>query len=226
MELKSHRQILYVLTAALLLSSCGELFDWETGELETVNDVYFNDASLTMMEGDSIKMQVHVRPDGVEPALFFSSDDSEVASIVADTLAALSVGETMIRVSAPQVALEDSMSLTVIPTWWVDASRYEYDMIVYASVDIAGKVNNPRSGIVGAFCGEELRGVGVVMYQNGRAYTRLRIYSHKADGEIITFRCYRYGLARIDKFEAELAFDAAMSAVGSLSNPYRLTLGE
>lgn len=214
-----------VLLLIAALMSCGEIFDWETGQVQNVDDLYFPQSSLTLIEGDSVVLSVSTSPDDIHPALFWQSDDNEVAYFRDSLLFCAAAGTTMVRVSAPQVALSDSCELTVIPQWHVDYHQYEYDMQVYCSVQVRQEAFNPEHLLVGAFCGSELRGVALPMSDYDRPYLSLRIYSNQQRGETITFRCYHFGEGGLtEDFPQSLTFDATQKAVGTLSNLYQLSI--
>lgn len=74
--------------------------------------------------------------------------------------------------------------------WEHDPYAYQYDMSVYAAIKINEEIASPTRYSLGAFHGEECRGIAVVQEKNSSYYYYLRIRSNNQNGENITFKIY------------------------------------
>ena len=75
--------------------------------------------------------------------------------------------------------------------WEVNIYDYRYEMSLYAKLSEPSEPQIDYSKYeVGAFVGEECRGVAQVQSQNGYTWLYLRVYSNSAQGETVQFRIY------------------------------------
>ncbi len=77
--------------------------------------------------------------------------------------------------------------------WQCEVRNYQYDMTVYAALQIDGKKLDAATDYeVAAFCGDECRGVASVetIASTGTTYYYLRVRSNVSNNETITFKCY------------------------------------
>ena len=109
--------------------------------------------------------------------------------------------------------------------WYVNAYDYQYDMTVYFIVGVDGvDASDLDNYEVAAFVGEECRGVGRTLTQDGKKYGYLRVHSNNDSGEAVTFRVYNHTNAReyIVK-NVSLTFQS-QKVVGMPSTPFMLSV--
>lgn len=79
-----------------------------------------------------------------------------------------------------------------IPDWSVNPNAFEFSMTIVAVIDIQGDVTGNPNNILGAFVGNETRGVSntdIFVNSMGQYMAFIHVYAH-ASGEQITFRYY------------------------------------
>ncbi|MCC6411066.1 MAG: HYR domain-containing protein, partial [Saprospiraceae bacterium] len=76
------------------------------------------------------------------------------------------------------------------PNWTVDPDDYEFNLNVSAQVYFDGVQSNASGSIVGAFIGNELRGVANATIIGNEAYFFLTVYSNVYNGETVHFKLY------------------------------------
>ncbi|MDA8640571.1 hypothetical protein N9L64_06035 [Flavobacteriaceae bacterium] len=88
--------------------------------------------------------------------------------------------------------LVSSFAVAQVPTWSVNESLYEFNMTFVAKLNIDGQPLNSSSDIVGAFVGDECRGVSNPTYisSSDAYFLYLTVFGASA-GETITFKVYR-----------------------------------
>ena len=75
--------------------------------------------------------------------------------------------------------------------WSVNPYDYKYDMTVYAKVVYEGaEVSDYSNYEIGAFVGNECRGVGDVQTKDSYTWVYLRVRSNQASGEKLIFKLY------------------------------------
>lgn len=106
--------------------------------------------------------------------------------------------------------------------WTVNPHAFQYDMTAYVSLKgmtTAQQLNNYE---LGAFCGEECRGVGKVLTAtDGTSLYQLRIRSNVARDEIITFRIFQKSTAIEYYPEGSVDFEA-QTVAGTPSEPFEI----
>lgn len=112
--------------------------------------------------------------------------------------------------------------------WTVNPHDYQYDMTAYVQLVLDGSaVSDYSNYVVGAFVGDECRGVGEPDSQvsGGETYRWLyvRVRSNSASGEKVTFRLYDKTTDEIKKLAETIDFSAE-GQVGGPSNPQNLRL--
>lgn len=110
------------------------------------------------------------------------------------------------------------------PNWQCNAYAYQYDMTVYANLNINQKIVDPDQFILAAFCGEECRGIASVDTTEHLTYYYLRIRSNKLNGENISFRVYDKTLGKevlSDWLKTTIIFESD-SRIGFPSNLYTI----
>ena len=213
-----------VLAAALLTASCGEFFEPSEATLPTTMTLSNHD--VTVMEGDTCVIRPLFTPDSISnSAVFWMTLDQEVARFVSpDTLLAVYQGITeAVAIPVIDYRKTDTCRVTVIPRWQITANfNYPEDMVVYADIRVHGQPVNDDM-LIGAFCGDELRGVGQTIERQGVRYTLIRVWGPYAmSNETIVFRCYDRRRYTLEEFDEALDFDG--EAHGTLSNLFKLTI--
>ncbi len=107
--------------------------------------------------------------------------------------------------------------------WQCNIHEYQYDMTVYAVLEIAGKdVEASGDMELAAFCNDECRGVASVETANGQAYYYLRVRSNVTEGETITFKCFDATTQEEMEFATSVGFKS-QQRYGYPSEPLVLT---
>ncbi len=105
--------------------------------------------------------------------------------------------------------------------WSVDPHAFQYNMTITAAVEVNDAVVEGNSLVLGAFVGDELRGMALLQsipgLEGARAF--LMAYSNQVEGEELTFRIYDPLEDRVAEAEETTSF-AADASVGTLSQPH------
>ena len=117
--------------------------------------------------------------------------------------------------------------------WSVNPYDYKYDMTVYAKVVYDGaEVSDYSNYEIGAFVGNECRGVGDVQTKDSYTWVYLRVRSNQASGEKLVFKLYDKSTGRtsVIKPSQVIAF-SSQGMIGKPSSPVTLekpsyTLGD
>lgn len=117
--------------------------------------------------------------------------------------------------------------------WSVNPYDYKYDMTVYAKVVYEGaEVSDYSNYEIGAFVGNECRGVGDVQTKDSYTWVYLRVRSNQASGEKLIFKLYDKSIGRtsVIKPSQVIAF-SSQGMIGKPSSPVTLekpsyTLGD
>lgn len=117
--------------------------------------------------------------------------------------------------------------------WSVNPYDYKYDMTVYAKVVYEGaEVSDYSNYEIGAFVGNECRGVGDVQTKGSYTWVYLRVRSNQASGEKLIFKLYDKSTGRtsVVKPSQVIAF-SSQGMIGKPSSPVTLekpsyTLGD
>lgn len=117
--------------------------------------------------------------------------------------------------------------------WSVNPYDYKYDMTVYAKVVYEGaEVSDYSKYEIGAFVGNECRGVGDVQTKDSYTWVYLRVRSNQASGEKLIFKLYDKSTGRtsVIKPSQVIAF-SSQGMIGKPSSPVTLekpsyTLGD
>ena len=117
--------------------------------------------------------------------------------------------------------------------WSVNPYDYKYDMTVYAKVVYEGaEVSDYSNYEIGAFVGNECRGVGDVQIKDSYTWVYLRVRSNQASGEKLIFKLYDKSTGRtsVIKPSQVIAF-SSQGMIGKPSSPVTLekpsyTLGD
>jgi hypothetical protein len=76
------------------------------------------------------------------------------------------------------------------PGWSVNPDDFEFNMNAIIRVRFSGTPSNNTGNLVGAFVGNELRGVAIPKLINGESFFFLTIYSNEYHGETVHFKVY------------------------------------
>lgn len=117
--------------------------------------------------------------------------------------------------------------------WSVNPYDYKYDMTVYAKVVYErAEVSDYSNYEIGAFVGNECRGVGDVQTKDSYTWVYLRVRSNQASGEKLIFKLYDKSTGRtsVIKPSQVIAF-SSQGMIGKPSSPVTLekpsyTLGD
>ena len=108
--------------------------------------------------------------------------------------------------------------------WSVNEPDYQYDMTAYIELSLGGAVVDDYSNYeVGAFVGNECRGVAKVDSKNGYTWLYLRIWSNEASGESIELKTYDKTTGKTYRVLETIDF-VSQSMVGQPSSPMTATV--
>lgn len=205
---------------AAAVGACGELAD--TPDVIKPVEMKLNRSRIFIAEGSSYQLVPVFTPDTVtDLGVFWMSNDAKIAQVVNGKVTGVAQGDTRIKAISVSALKEDSCLVTVLPKLYTNPDNYPYDMVIYADVSVHGRPVDD-SMLIGAFCGDELRGIGVRHEWQGIPYMVLRIYSPTARGETITLGCYHVEEALMEMFDDVFIFDG--ESHGSLSSLYELRI--
>jgi len=173
-------------------------------------------------------------PDGNNLNYSVSVGNSSViaASVSGSTLTITEVaaGNSTLSVTATDgsESVTDNSTVIIIANgpalpWNLDVAQYTYSGEINAVVKINGA--EVTSGTIGAFVGDECRGIVTGNYfpVSGRTIFTLMVYSNLSSGEYLTFRYYNDISTVVYQIEEVLAFSSDM-LVGDALSPYNLTI--
>ena len=107
--------------------------------------------------------------------------------------------------------------------WTVNPYDYQYDMTVYAKLVIdEADVSDYTNYEIGAFVGDECRGLGQINSQGGYTWVYLRVRSNSASGESVTFKVFDKTTGKVMRIEEKVDF-TANGQVGQPSSPTPFT---
>ena len=108
--------------------------------------------------------------------------------------------------------------------WSVNEPDYQYDMTAYIELSLGGAVVDDYSNYeVGAFVGNECRGVAKVDSKNGYTWLYLRIWSNEASSETIELKTYDKTTGKTYRVLETIDF-VSQSMVGQPSSPMTATV--
>ena len=216
------------LLLVLLLTACGEFYEFNTSSPVTAGEMSLQRRVVTMVVGDHYAIPVDLSPEELSNnAVFWLSEDDAIATFENDTLVALSEGLTRAFAFTTIDRLRDTCWVYVMPAIYMAPGNYPYDMVIYASVDVHGTrltTDNAQPYIIAAFVGDELRGIGQMKRRAGIDYMEMRVWSPFTGGDEVRLRCYYRGQARAELFPDVFTFDGEMH--GELTHLYPLVLGD
>lgn len=227
------------LASLLTMTGCGDLFSFEP----TVSpySMQLDHHTYYLMVGDSGRLYPLFTPDTISNmTLYWMSDKPFIATFADNYLIGVSPGVTTVTGVSIEYQIYDTCRVYVMAPWAVDTDDgWPFDMVVYADVTVGGQPLAPYQDVA-AFCGNEVRGVGERMEQQGVSYVRFRIFSrynpeppfdpdvHPQDPlypyepeeqpEAFVFRLYDHHTLELTELHDTLRFDGETH--GSPSQPY------
>lgn len=110
--------------------------------------------------------------------------------------------------------------------WTVNPNAYRYDMTVYGKLVVDDATVTDYSNYeVGAFVGEECRGVATVYSQSGYTWLYIRVRSNSESGETVKFKLFDKTTGETSTLLETVAFES-LGQVGVPSSPTTLTLSD
>lgn len=108
--------------------------------------------------------------------------------------------------------------------WSVNPYDYKYDMTVYAKVVYEGaEVSDYSNYEIGAFVGNECRGVGDVQTKDSYTWVYLRVRSNQASGEKLIFKLYDKSTGRTSVIKpSQVIVFSSQGMIGKPSSPVTL----
>ena len=108
--------------------------------------------------------------------------------------------------------------------WSVNEHDYQYDMTAYIELSLGGAVVDDYSNYeVGAFVGDECRGVAVEDSKDAYQWLYLRIWSNAASGESVTLKVYDKTTGKTYRVIEGIDFQS-QGMVGKPSSPMTATV--
>ena len=219
---------LYLFAFLLFLSACGDFWTIDTDDATIGTQMKLSRHVVTIMEGERYAIPVSFSPDTlVNKTIFWETEDDAVATFADDTLIALSPGLTRVIATSTVDRLSDTCWVQVMPRMEIEYGNYQYDMMLYASVTLHNRaltIDNADSVVIGAYVGEQLRGIGKMYREHDIDYMAMRIGSHKPEGDRIRLRCYYRGRALAEWFPDTLRFNG--ETLGTLSQLIPLVIDD
>lgn len=210
--------------ATLLVSSCG-LMELEEEKYSVVN-MYFDNDTIYTMVGEKFTVTPRFIPDSVIiDDIFWKSSVDSIVHIDGNDFIAMNVGWSTLTAVSVEKQIEDSCHVCVLPKWDMVVPTSPYETVFYADVTVHGKPFDPTTMLLGAFVGNELRGIGVMREQYGVKYMEIRVGSeifNEVDPfeEIIAFRIFDKTTMRSDKSSTFVLFDG--NSHGTLSSLFKI----
>jgi len=132
----------------------------------------------------------------------------------------------MKKIFLPLVILLKTAILFAVPTWSVDAASFEFSMTITGIVALEGDINGGENDLIGAFVGDECRGVAVAVFDADYNQYQffLTVFSNSYQSEEVTIKYYRQTEDKeYTEFE-KIAFKEGQ-IFGSSSAPYDFMTG-
>ena len=112
------------------------------------------------------------------------------------------------------------------PHWTCDERSYEYSMTLYVSASLYhNDITEFENYEIGAFCGEECRGLLSKQKTGDLVYGYLRVRSNAVNGETVTFKLYDKQNEKVIPCSNTVPF-VANERKGYPSEPYQLYFGD
>ena len=93
--------------------------------------------------------------------------------------------------------------------WTVNPNAYQYDMTIYGKLVVGDAVVTDFSNYeVGAFVGDECRGVATVYSQSGYTWLNIRVRSNSESGETVVFKLFNKTTNETSTLTETIAFES------------------
>lgn len=225
--MKRLTNILCLAMSLFFTFSCG-LMELEEDLPQVDVKMFFERDTIYVMQGESFAITPIFDPDTIPLSdVYWTSTNEDVVSfnLTNGNFTAVSEGWSTIFGTSVLYQKEDSCHVCVLPEWSTVVPSAPYETIFYADVTVHGKPFDPATMMLGAFVGEELRGVGIMREQYGVRYMEIRVGSEIFDevdpfDEFITFRIFDKSAMRCESSKTFVMFDG--TSHGTLSNLFRI----
>lgn len=212
---------------ATLLQSCGEFMEFDYSDMPGGSKIEVTQRQVAVMVGDTCSIAYQLKQDeGVSTALYWESRNQEVCTVSpTGVVRGIAEGETRVLVMVLADLQRDSLNVQVLPQWTVSPYDYPYETMLCAQVTVNGQSFDSEKMMLGAFIGDELRGVGVLRTTaSGNGYVEVRIYddSQNMTDQQVSFQLYLRGQGVLHTFGHTIPFDRETH--GSPSAPIKLEL--
>lgn len=226
---------LWAVVVILATTSCGILdfnlgFEGEEGSgvyekdlLSFSKDVYY------VMEGDTFQLAaLNQRGAPFPDAVFWTTHDDSVATVIDNVFYALSEGETTVTALSVTDLQRAQSTIAVLPLW-KHPGRQPFETVIFADIDAGGRPFDPATMKVCAMLGGRCCALGELCETAGRRFTRFRVSSEMIPPEgdddyfqDIRFAVYIPSEFAFDYFDQTIPYDGETH--GSLSHPVLLTI--
>lgn len=114
-------------------------------------------------------------------------------------------------------------NVTKLP-WSFNLFNYQYDMTAYVTLTVDGnKPDDLGTYLIGAFVGDECRGIALIDEKDNYQWGELRIYSNVAEDEQVSFRVFN-GETKEECAASETIAFKSTATVGMPSTPFVLSV--
>ena len=200
-----------------------------------------------VIQGDTIPLKASFKPDSLNiKDIFVHSSDYDIVSVnfLTGRIDAVGTGWAMLYVESVSARLLDSCAVCVMTPWDQTADMdYPYETVFYADITVKGKPLT-KDMMVGAFVGDECRGIAKALSFHGVNLMLLRVGAEELvddtsipdlsddeeeegeDGgyelvrDKIVFRCYDSQLKQLYECPTKIEFDGETH--GTLSKLYKI----
>ena len=237
--------LLFIISSLVGLTSCDLLeFDVDSDLSKVAAEMSLNYDTAYVMRGDTLPLLPSFKPDTLNIRdIFVRSSDADVVSVnlLTGRIEAVGTGWARLYVESVSARLLDSCDVCVMEPWAATAELdYPYETIIYADITVKGKPLT-KDMTVGAFLGDECRGVAEALTFHGVSLMQLRVGSedltdddsvpdlpddeedeggYEVVRDQIVFRCYDRLYKQLYECPAKVNFDGETH--GTLSNLYKI----
>lgn len=214
--MRKNKNLLLLLMSSVLLTAC----DFSVlPEAYTAQSMRLDRHEATLMVGDTCELHMLFVPEMASVPTAYWRVDGNCCSVEdkQGVVVGRSPGDSQVYAITLNGTLRDTCQIHVLRRWDTAVfDDYQYDMVVYADVDIQG-IHNDTTIVVGAFIKDQIRGVGkVVQRENGESYTIIRVYNQYPDYDRVTFRYYDPRTCEMGELDTTIIFDIEAHGTPSL----------
>lgn len=238
--------LLYFMFALLGFTSCDLEFEVDSELSKIAAEMSLNFDTVYVMRGDTVVLQPKFKPDTLNiKDIYVRSSDYDVVNVNLQTgrIEAVGAGWATLYVESVSARLLDSCDVCVMEPWKETAGiEYPYETIFYADITVKGKPLT-EDMMVGAFLGDECRGIAESFTFHGVSLMQLRVGTEEWNDDFtmpdlpedeeeeddggyeivrdkITFRCYDTRYKQLYECPTKIDFDGETH--GTLSNLYKI----